>query len=105
MHYGWNSMEQSSVDAELAVNGLQSDTAEIYPPGAPLTFWRLNAERQALRFRLTYLESIRATCKTCKHFLGPRQGNRCDVFDDVPPAEFRDIDGSCESWEHDGTPF
>jgi hypothetical protein len=84
---------------------MQDDLAAAYPPGAPMTYWRLNAERQALRFRLKYLEAIRAGCKTCEHFGHARGFNRCAVFDETPPAEFIDSDGKCESWLHDGVPY
>lgn len=80
---------------------MQSDLNEIYPPGAPMTYWRLNAERTALRARLKYLDGIKANCRFCAHW----QAGRCDVFDDVPPAEFQQSDGKCESWVHDGVPF
>lgn len=95
-------MASSSVDP---MAGLQSNLDEVYPPGAPLTFWRLNAERQALRQRLTYLEAIRANCKTCEHFGHAVGFGRCSVFDDTPPEHFQNTDGQCESWVSDGVPF
>lgn len=94
---------QSSADTALL--GMQDNLEAAYPAGAPLTFWRLSAERQALRFRLKYLDGIKATCRTCVHFAGPKGFNRCSHFDDVPPAEFQESDGQCESWVHDGVPL
>lgn len=96
-------MERSSADA--AVLGLQDNLDEVYPPGAPLTFWRLNAERQALRQRLQYLDALKATCRTCRHFAGAKGFNRCAHFDDVPPDDFMATEGQCESWVSDGVPF
>lgn len=96
-------MERSS--AEAAIAGMQSNLDEVYAPGAPLTYWRINAERTALRLRLSYLEDIKACCKTCEHFGHARGFNRCRVFDDVPPEEFQTTDGKCESWVHDGVPY
>jgi hypothetical protein len=92
-------------DATAAISGMQDDLAGIYKPGEPMTFWRINAERNALRFRLRYLESIKANCKTCEHFGHEVGFNRCDVFDEVPPTEFQTKDGACESWLHDGVAF
>ncbi len=92
-------------DATAAISGMQDDLAGIYRPGEPMTYWRINAERNALRFRLRYLESIKATCQTCENFGHVRGFNRCSVFEDVPPADFQQTDGACESWVFDGTPF
>lgn len=96
-------MEPSSAD--VAITGMQSNLDEVYPPGGSLTYFRLEAERKALRYRLQYLDSIRANCTTCEHFAHARGFNRCAVFDDVPPDEFRTADGKCESWVHDGVVF
>lgn len=91
--------------AELEMVGMRSDTEEIYPPGTPMTYWRITAERTALRLRLAALDARKMTCKTCEHFGGAKNFNRCSVFDDVPPAEFQDQDGKCNSWVSDGVPF
>jgi hypothetical protein len=40
-----------------------------------------------------------------EHFGHAKEGNRCAVFDDVPPEEFQSQDGKCESWVSDGVPF
>lgn len=95
-------MVQSVADPMV---GLQSNLDEVYPPGAPMTFWRLSAERVALRLRLSYLEGIKANCKTCEHFGHAVGFNRCAVADDVPPEDFRTTEGKCESWRHDGVAF
>lgn len=96
-------MVPSLVDS--ALNAMQDDLAEIYPPGQPMTFWRLSAERTALRSRLEWLEQLRATCTNCRHFAGVRGFNRCTLFDEEPPEAFRTDEGKCESWIHDGVPF
>ena len=92
-------MAQSSADVALA--GMADDLAAIYDPAQSLTFWRLKAERNALRKRLVYLDSIKANCKTCAQWTG----RACELFDEAPPADFQTADGLCESWVHDGIPF
>ncbi len=61
----------------------------------------LKAYRIALRSKLDQLEAISMTCEHCKHF--PR--GRCELFDDVPPEEFRTTPESCDSWVYDDVPF
>ena len=95
-------MEQLSADIALA--GMQDNLEAAYPPGAPMTFWRLGAEREALRRRLQYLDALRPVCKTCVNFLHVKGFNRCTVFDDVVPEAFRES-GTCESWVSDGVAF
>jgi hypothetical protein len=86
-----------------AIAAMRDDTAEIYPPGAPMTYWRLTAERNALRLRLRHLDDIRAGCSTCEHWHPARK--HCDHFDDTPPDGFEKEVGRCEFWVFDGCPF
>jgi hypothetical protein len=82
---------------------MRDDLHDVYGPGAPMTYWRLTAERNALRLRLRHLDDIRAGCSTCEHWHPAR--THCDHFDDTPPAEFQAADGKCEAWIFDGCPL
>ena len=86
-----------------AIAALRDDLHDVYGPGAPMTYWRLTAERNALRLRLRHLDDIRAGCATCEHWHAQRR--HCDHFDDTPPEEFQKSDGKCEAWIFDECPF
>lgn len=85
------------------VSVMADDLADVYPQGSTMTLFRLQAERNALRVRLTYLDSIKATCQTCEHWDAKRKF--CQEFDDAPPPEFVQQAEQCTSWLHDGVPF
>jgi len=84
-----------------AMAAMKSDTDEVYPPGAPMTFWRLQAERQALADRLRYLDSLRVVCASCQHWTG----TACRHFGETPPGDFQKTEGACNEWVSDGVPF